>query len=194
MHHYSKCFVTAVICVIAVVSGCHKRSVAVAPPPQQITVPIIVRVETPVPVSSPLPTSLPVYVPPPSPGAIEREQADRAFTAGRYDEAIQVYENLLLITPSIDGRDETLFRLGLSYALRNSGDKDWRRAGTVLKDLIKDYPDSSLKPPAVLVLTLRSRADDLSDEVKAREQAMSQLITELERLKQIDAGRGRRLP
>ena len=194
MHSYSKFFVLGVICVIVVVTGCRKRSVAVAPPPQEIAVPIIVRVEAPVPVSSPIPTSLPVYVPPPDGWSVEREQGDRAFTAGRFDEAIRAYENLLLINPSVDGRDETLFRLGLSYALRNNGDKDWRRAGTVFKELIKDYPGSSLKPPAVLVLALRSQADNLSDEVKAREQAMSQLITELERLKRIDAGRGRRFP
>ena len=162
-----------------------------APPPQP-TAPIIIRVDAPVPVYLPIPTSLDVHVSPPAPGAVEREQADRAFTAGRYDEAIQGYENLLLISPSGDGRDEALFRLGLSYVLRNNGEADWQRARTVLKQLVSDYPDSPLKQPAVVILTLRSQANDLAGEIKAREQAMRRLSLELERLKQIDAERGRR--
>jgi hypothetical protein len=191
MLHSSKCLVTGVICVILAVTGCHKRPAAVAPP-LQVTAPIIVRVDAPVPVYLPIPTSLTVYVSPPVPGAVEREQADRAFTAGRYEEAIQAYENLLLISPSGDGRDEALFRLGLSYVLRNNGEPDWQRARTVLRQLVNDYPDSPLKQPAVVILTLRSQANDLVGEIKAREQATRRLSLELERLKRIDADRGRR--
>jgi tetratricopeptide (TPR) repeat protein len=187
----SKCLVTGVICVILAVAGCHKRPVAVAPPPQ-VTAPVIIRVDAPVPVYLPIPTSLDVYASPPVPGAVEREQADSAFTAGRYEEAIQAYENLLLISPSGDGRDEALFRLGLSCVLRKSGEPDWQRARTVLKQLVNDYPDSPLKLPAVVILTLRSQANDLVGEIKAREQATRRLSLELERLKQIDAERGRR--
>ena len=189
MRHSSKCLVTGVICVILAVAGCHKRPVVA--PPLQVTAPIIIRVDAPVPVYLPIPTSLPVYVSPPVPGAVEREQADRAFTAGSYEEAIQAYENFLLISPSGDGRDEALFRLGLCYVLGNNGEPDWQRARTVLKQLVDDYPGSPLKPPAVVILTLRSQANDLAGEMKAREQATRQLRLELEMLKQIDADRGR---
>src|SRR4051812_40576618 len=98
-------------------TSCHKRREIVALPPTPIP-PVVVRVENPTPVYSPIPTSLPPYVSPPAPGAAERDQADRAFIAGRYDEAIQGYENFLQISSGGDGRDEALFRLGLCYALR----------------------------------------------------------------------------
>ena len=94
----SKCLVTSFLCVILVVTGCRKRPEAVAF--ATVMAPIIVRVDAPVPVHLPIPTSLPVYVSPPFPEAVVREQADRAFTAGNCDEAIQAYENLLLISPS----------------------------------------------------------------------------------------------
>jgi tetratricopeptide (TPR) repeat protein len=187
----SRFLVTVVICVIMIViTSCRKRQQAVAPPPQPVP-PIIVRVETPTPVYSPVPASLPPYVAPPVPGTVEREQADKAYTAGRYDEAIQAYENFLLLSAGGDRRDEALFRLGLSYALRSNGEGDWQHARNSLKQLVNDYPGSPLKPPAAVILTLRAQADGLAGDIKTREQAMRQLSVELERLKQIDAERGR---
>ena len=76
--------------------------------------------------------------------------------------------------------------------LRNKGESDSHRATTVLKQLVNDYPGSPLKPPAVVILTLRSQANDLTGEIKARGQTMRQLSFELESLKQIDADRGSR--
>ena len=145
----------------------------------------------PTPVYSPVPAALPPYVSPPVPGAVEHEQADRAYTAGRYDEAIQAYESFLLLSPNGDRRDEALFRLGLSYALRNNGEADWQHARNSLKQLVNDYPGSPLKPPASVILNLRAQADGLAGDIKTREQAVRQLSVELERLKQIDAERGR---
>jgi len=191
MRKSSKYLVTSFLSVILVVTGCRKRPEAVASP-QQVMAPIIVRVDPPVPVHLPIPTSLPVYVFPPFPEAVVREQADRAFTAGSCDEAIQAYENLLLISPSGDRTDEALFHLGLCFILRNKGESDSHRATTVLKQLVNDYPGSPLKPPAVVILTLRSQANDLTGEIKARGQTVRQLSFELESLKQIDADRGSR--
>jgi tetratricopeptide (TPR) repeat protein len=185
----SKFLVAIFGCVIVAVGGCKRREVVVVPPP--VVQPVIVRVDAPVAVYSPVPTSLPAVVSPPVPGAWEREQADHAFTAGSYDEAIQGYEKFLMVSPGGDGRGEALFRLALSYALRSNRDSDWQRARTTLKQLIDEYPNSSLKPPALVILTLRSQADELSGNIKAREQAIKQLSAELERLKQIDADRGR---
>ena len=185
-----KCLVTAVICLIPAAGACTKRrQVATVPPPPPA--PVIARVNAPVPLYSPVPSSLPDFVSPPLPGDVEREQADRAFTAGSYDDAILAYESALLLAPSGERRDEALFRLSICYVLRNSGNSDWQRARTTLQQLINDYPNSSLKPPALVILSLRTRADELSGNIKAREQAMKQLSIELEKLKQIDAERGR---
>jgi len=193
MRHTSdmtKFLVVIFSCVILAAGACHKRREVVVTPPQAPP-PVIVRVDAPVPLYSAVPAYLPAVVFPPAPGAQEREQADRAFTAGSYDEAIQGYEKFLMVSAPEDGRGEALFRLALSYALRSNRDSDWQRARTTLKQLIDEYPNSSLKPPAVVILTLRSQADELSGNIKAREQAIKQLSTELERLKQIDADRGR---
>jgi hypothetical protein len=188
----SKCLVTVVICVIPVAAACTKRrEVVTVPPPAPV--PVIARVTAPVPLYSPIPASLPEYNSPLFPGDVEREQADRAFTVGSYEEAILAYESALLLAPSGERRDETLFRLGICYVLRNNGNSDWQRARTTLQQLIDDFPNSSLKPPAVVILSLRLRADELSGNIKAREQAMKQLSIELEKLKQIDAERGRLL-
>jgi hypothetical protein len=189
--YVSKCLVAVIICVIPAASACTKRRqvVTVPPPPPA---PVIARVSAPVPLYSPVPASLPDFVYPPLPGDVEREHADRAFIAGSYDEAILSYESALLLAPSGERRDEALFRLGICYVLRNnSSSSDWQRARTTLQQLINDYPNSSLKPPALVILTLRTRADELSGNIKAREQAMKQLSIELEKLKQIDAERGR---
>jgi len=188
--HVSKCLVTAIICVLPVATGCTKRQQVVTVPPPT-PVPVIARVSAPVPIYSPIPVSLPEYTSPALPGEVEQEQADRAFTAGSYDEAIQAYESALLLAPSGERRDEALFRLGVCYVLRSNSNSDWQRARTTLQQLINDYPNSSLKPPALVILSLRSRADELSGNIKAREQAMKQLSIELEKLKQIDAERGR---
>jgi hypothetical protein len=185
----SKCLLAIFGCVILAFYGCKRREVVVVPPP--VVQPVIVRVDAPVAVYSPIPASLPAVVSPPLPGVLEREQADRAFTVGSYDEAIQGYEKFLMVSPAEDGQGEVLFRLALSYALRSNRDSDWQRARTNLKQLIDEYPNSSLKPPASVILALRSQADELSGNIKAREQAIKQLSTELDRLKQIDADRGR---
>jgi hypothetical protein len=182
--------VTTFVCVIAGLTSCHSHPKTVAVPTPVIT-PVIVRVEAPVPSQFPIPASLPDYVSPPVPGALEREQAERAFAAGNYDEAIRGYENFLLVSATAQQRDEALFRLGLCYLLRNNGSSDWQRGKSTLQQLINDYPDSSLKRPAAVILSLRSQVDELAGNIKAREQSMRQLSLELERLKRIDADRGR---
>ncbi len=171
-------------------TSCHRHPKAVAVPTPVIT-PVIVRVEAPVPSQFPIPASLPDYVSPPVPGTVERGQADRAFTAGNYDEAIHGYEHFLLVSATPDQRDEVLFRLGLCYLLRNNGTSDWQRGKSTLQQLIMDYPESSLMRPAAVILNLRSQVDELAGNIKAREQSMRQLSLELERLKRIDADRGR---
>jgi hypothetical protein len=184
----SKCVLIVWVFAIAALSGCHKRSAVVVEPPRALVVPTVVVVTAPIPIPAPIPTSL---VPDPLPEpASPLEEANRAFAAGNYDEAIRLYESYL-VSPSGE-EDEALFRLALSYSLRSKPGPDWQRARDFLKQLITDYPESPLKSPATLIVSLRSHADQLVRDVKAREQAMRQLSAELERLKQIDTERRRR--
>jgi hypothetical protein len=185
----SKCVLILSVLSLVVISGCHKRAAVVVEPPRPPVLPIVVVVTAPVPIPSPVPVSLvPDSLTAP---ASPLEEANRAFAAGNYDEAIGLYENYLT-SPSGEERDEALFRLALSYSLRAKPGPDWPRASGFLKRLIIDYPDSPLKSPATLIVSLRSHADQLVRDVKAREQAMRQLSAELERLKQIDTQRRRR--
>jgi outer membrane protein assembly factor BamD (BamD/ComL family) len=120
------------------------------------------------------------------------DQADRAFVAGNYDEAARAYENYLRVTPFGGLRDEALFHLALAYALRPAPSTDWQRAAMIFKQLIDEYPNSPLKSPAYLILSLRTELDQSSADAKQRDQRIKQLTTELDRLKKIDADRRKR--
>ena len=147
----------------------------------------------------------PLVLPPPvvrSPAAAELEQADRSFGAGIYDEAAQAYENYLRLLPPGCPCDQELFRLGLSYVLRNPN-SDWLRATAVLKQIVHEYPYSSFVAPANLILALRSElnhlAGDTAASAKLRDERIRQLSSELDRLsseldrlKKIDSGRRKR--
>jgi hypothetical protein len=137
--------------------------------------------------------ALPPAAPPPAPPAPSPlELADRAFSAANYDDAVRLYENYLRATPSGGRRDEALFYLGLSYALRPPATADWMRATTTLKQLVDEFPSSIFKPGAALILSMRSELDQAATTGKQRDQQIKQLTTELDRLKKIDADRRRR--
>src|SRR5687768_5272414 len=69
----------------------------------------------------------------PSPAAGALDQANRAFASGNYDEAARSYESYLKLVPSGGSRDQALFYLGLSYALRPAPAGDWQRAASTFR-------------------------------------------------------------
>ncbi len=142
--------------------GCHKRASVSFPPPA---------------------------LPPASIAALE--QADRDFSAGNYLEAAHEYDNYLRLAPSGGQRDQALFRLGLTYALRATPGPDWLHATAALRQLVQEYPNSPLKPPANLILSLHSELDQIATNTKQRDERIRQLTTELDRLKKIDSDRKR---
>jgi hypothetical protein len=80
----------------------------------------------------------------------------------------------------------------VAYVLRTQPPADWKQATASLRRLVDEHPDSSLRPTASLILSLRSDADQLTRDAKARNQIMQQLNAQLERLKKIDANRVKR--
>jgi outer membrane protein assembly factor BamD (BamD/ComL family) len=134
---------------------------------------------------------VPVAVLPPvsAPAPAPLDQADRAFTSGNYDDAAREYEDYLRLTPSGGLRDQALFRLGLTYALRSAPAADWARASSSLKQLMAEFPNSSFRPAARLILSLHSEMDQVKSDSKQRDERIKQLTTELDRLKKIDADR-----
>jgi hypothetical protein len=181
---------------LLVVTACHKRA-PVDPLPGVAALPAPPTVAVPLPRVEPLPDLLVVIPAPvaPSPAAAALEQADRSFSSGAYDEAARAYENYLKLVPGC-ACDQELFRLGLSYALRRSPNPDWQRTTVVLKQLVRDYPNSSFTPLASLILDLRTKlnrlAADTAENTKQRDDRIRQLNIELDRLKKIDSDRRKR--
>jgi len=177
----------AFIALGIVLAGCQKRHGGMVALPPPVIVPVVVPVAAPVPVPLDIPASLPA---PAGPSLFEK--AELAFGMGDYHAAIQDYENYLQSLPNGDRIDQALFHVGMSYVLQTKPAANWTRAAASLRRLVNEHPDSPLKPTATLILSLRSRADQLARDAKARDQVMQQLNTELEKLKKIDADRRRR--
>jgi tetratricopeptide (TPR) repeat protein len=173
----SKCLAALLLSALLAAAGCHKRTpvVASAPPPPP----------PPAPAPAPAP-------PPPAVTVSPLDQADRAFASGNYDEAAREYENYLRATNSGGERDDALFHLALTYALRPAPGTDWPRAIATLKQLVEEYPDSAFKSQANLILSLRAELDQVAADSKQRDLRIKQLTTELDRLKKIDADRRKR--
>jgi TolA-binding protein len=178
----------AIIVLGIALAGCHKRPgpTVALPPPTIVTV--VVPVAVPVPVLMDIPASLPAPA-----GASLFGQAELAFVMGDYVAAIQDYENYLGSVPNGDHIDQVLFHLGMAYVFRTKPPANWARATASLKRLINEHPDSPLRPTANLILSLRSHADQLARDAKARNEILKQLNAELDRLKKIDAGRQKHL-
>jgi Tetratricopeptide repeat len=173
----SKCLAALLLSALLAAAGCHKRTTVVASPPP------------PPPPAAPAPTPAP---PPPAVTVSPLDQADRAFASGNYDEAARGYENYLRATTSGGVRDDALFHLALTYALRPAPGTDWPRAIATLKQLVEEYPDSAFKSQANLILSLRAELDQVAADSKQRDLRIKQLTTELDRLKKIDADRRKR--
>jgi hypothetical protein len=177
----------ALVTLCSVVAGCHERVPLTALPP---TVPVAARNIPAAEPTPPAPAAPPPAAAPPSPAPLDH--ADRAFAAGTYDDAARGYETYLRTNPTGKLRDQALFFLGLSYVLRPAPASDWQRASMYLKELVDNYPNSPLRPPASLVLSLHSDLDQMTADSKQRDLRIKQLSTELDRLKKIDADRRKR--
>jgi hypothetical protein len=156
--------ITITFSVVLGLSACHKRVPITALPPAP--------------------------APAPSPATAALDEADQAFSAGRYDDAARAYENYFRLSPVTGPRDLALFRLGLAYALRPAA--DWPRASGVFRQIVEGFPNSPFKVPASLILSLHSELDQLTLNTQQRDLRIKQLTTELDRLKRIDADRRKR--
>jgi hypothetical protein len=179
----TKCIGVVLLSAAFIVAGCHKspkRTPIAAVPP------------APAPTAAPVPPPAPPPPTPPPPPVSPLEEPDRAFLSGNYDEAARGYEAYLRTTMAGGERDQALFHLALTYVLRPAPATDWPRATAMLKQLLEEYPDTPLKAPASLILSLRTELDQVALDAKQRDQRLKQLTTELDRLKKIDADRRRR--
>jgi predicted small lipoprotein YifL len=112
-------------------------------------------------------------IPQPPPAAPTTEAAVRKYIQGEYTGAALDFEEYLKLVPSGGERDRAMFYLGIIYA-----SQDWQKAGNHLNQLVMEFPESPLKPPAQLILSLREQATQLSGEVARLTSEAAQLRTE----------------
>jgi TolA-binding protein len=117
------------------------------------------------------------------------ELGELNFQIGNYLQAIQAYDAYLRGNPKSKDSDKALFHLGLSRALANDQNRNLRRAEAAFRRLILEFPDSSYRDQAELILGLQSQIDKLHADVKDRDEKIRKLSEELQVLKEIDMQR-----
>lgn len=109
--------------------------------------------------------------------------ANREFAMGDYVTAARDFERYLELMPSGGERDRALFHLGLIYSLPDEARQDWPRATGYLRRVVDESPQSSYKPAAQLILSMRDQAAQLSTEISKLTSESEQLRNEGTRLR-----------
>ena len=173
--------------MILVLAGCHKRyRVTALPPAAPEVAPVIPEVVPEVPrPPQPEPVVPPVVFDP-------LEAPDRAYDAGNYADARAGYQDYLDKQPEGDRRDHALFRVAMTYALASGNSPDWAKVTSFLKQLVDEYPASSLRSPSLVILSLQNEMSQLNGDNQRLNQKVKQLTNEIDKMKQIDADRRKR--
>ena len=123
-----------------------------------------------------------VVATPASAATLALQSANQEFAMAEYESAARDYERYLQLVPSGGSRDEALFQLGLIYALPEGGLQNWPRAIGFLNSLLTEFPQSSLKPTAQLILSMRDQAAQLSAEIAKLTNESSQFRNDIAQL------------
>jgi hypothetical protein len=172
--------------------ACHKNPVRPLPAP-----PPVVRPATTAPQPLPVPATWsdlplpPSRLPPPPEPPLPKNFRDgeASFHGGKYSEAARFYEKYLREAMVDHYKDEAMFKLGLCYALECSSSVCRERSLSQFKDLIKAFPKSQFSTEAGVILGLHGEIDRMKSDVKTRDERITKLADELERLKKIDLER-----
>jgi hypothetical protein len=177
----------AVFSIALTIIGCHRRP---APQPAAAVVIPAPPPRLPLPRVEPGPEPLPRIEPPPAP-VPPLATADDAFISGDYDQALTEYQAYLEKYPAGDERDRAMFHAGLIQMLRPAA-ADRQRGAASLKELLKEFPNSSFGAAAKQLLSVYDQMVDAVADARVKDQKLKQLTSELDRLKKIDADRRRR--
>ncbi len=123
-------------------------------------------------------------IPPKSPSPFEI--AEKNYLAGNYTAAIQAYEQSLQQNDPHD-RQPALFRLAVSYALRNASPDDLSKSKSLFDLLIREYPSTPLADQAKLLSSSVQLVRELDEGRRQNEEQLQRLsgqITEI--LQRID--------
>ena len=149
--------------LLLTLTSCHRRAPAAS-------VPVVL----PAPVPAP---------PPVPPSTLTLQAANREFGSGDYAGAARDFEEYLGMVPSGGDRDQALFHLGLIYALPGDSRQDWQRSRDFFNRLVTEFPESSWKPAAQLILAMRDQTSQLSVEAARMTNEAAQLRAEAAQLR-----------
>lgn len=123
-----------------------------------------------------------------SPALLSYAAAEENFEKGDYASAVKGYEEYLLANV-FEHQDRAYFRLGLAYGLAPEKPQNLRQARSYLQRLVSEFPRSSYRAPADLILVLLTQIDRLNGRVNEQQVRIRNLTEELQLLKAIDMKR-----
>lgn len=125
-----------------------------------------------------------VTVPPATPpDVLTLQSANREFAEGNYANASRDYEHYLELVPSGGAGDQALFQLGIIYSVPEARLVDWPKASGYLNRLVTEFPQSSFKPAAQLILSARDQSAQLSRDVARLTDEATQLRADAAQLR-----------
>jgi len=134
--------------------------------------------------------------PPTQPPPNYLELGETYFDTGDYPSAIKSFNTYLKDRAGAPDADRALFRLAMAYGVAEAPAQDLPKGMQLLQQLVKQYPSSPFKPPAMLLIRLQDEVTKLKDDVTKlradatkRDEKVKELTTELEKLKKIDMER-----
>jgi hypothetical protein len=131
-------------------------------------------------------TPVPVVNTPTPASTIALEAAKREFAVGDYASAAVDFQRYLQLVPTDGDGDYALFQLGTIFSLPESGRQDWVRAASYFNRLVTDFPQSSLKPAAQLILSTREQSVQLTASIaRLTEEAAQLRATSADQINQI---------
>lgn len=119
---------------------------------------------------------------------------ERALASGQYRQAAEAYEAVLRRQRNPEIIDAVLFRLALVYSMPDSPLRSEGKAGELLSRILREFPDSDLAVASKLILKLQREVERLRAQSSSQADKITELSTELEKLKELDLKRRRRPP
>lgn len=112
------------------------------------------------------------------------EQAEIHLRSGHYVEAARLFEAFLRSGLLQERRDRILFQLGLAHLLPNSPIYDPQIGCDLLAQVVREVPESPLKPSAKIILASQSELQDLRKQIQEIEREVDGWRTHAEKLQE----------
>ena len=129
------------------------------------------------PISAPLPPPPPVVQPRTDPF----EQSKALFSQGQYEAAI--VENQKILQDRRGSPDVALFNMGMISAHPTNPKKNYPRALSSFRTLVKEYPQSPMVDPAKTWITVLEEQQKIADEKRSLTKEREALLLEKDKLK-----------